>query len=105
MGTNYYLRTDICPHCGRYEEELHIGKSSVGWKFLFSTDLGKSYSEIFVALQRNKYSIYDEYGRSVKFEELIDLISNKQNGRSHKAEKPDYYIEVDGYDFSERYFR
>jgi hypothetical protein len=34
MGTNYYLYRDVCPHCGRAEEEpLHIGKSSAGWCF------------------------------------------------------------------------
>lgn len=33
MGTNYYLKIDPCPHCGRCDEEWHIGKSSGGWCF------------------------------------------------------------------------
>jgi len=33
MGTNYYLKVDPCPHCGRSDERLHIGKSSAGWCF------------------------------------------------------------------------
>lgn len=27
MGTNYYHRTNICAHCGRHDEPVHIGKS------------------------------------------------------------------------------
>lgn len=35
MGTNYYLHreSDTCPHCGRTDNPLHIGKSSIGWCF------------------------------------------------------------------------
>lgn len=33
MGTNYYWIKDACPHCGRSDEPLHIGKSSGGWCF------------------------------------------------------------------------
>ena len=35
MGTNYYLRTDVCQHCNRERERIHVGKSSFGWPFLF----------------------------------------------------------------------
>ena len=33
MGTNYYLRLKVCPHCAKPEKTIHIGKSSVGWCF------------------------------------------------------------------------
>lgn len=33
MGTNYYLRTPACPHCGHAPAKIHIGKSSAGWNF------------------------------------------------------------------------
>ncbi len=33
MGTNYYLHRNVCPHCGRGDDPLHIGKSSAGWCF------------------------------------------------------------------------
>ena len=33
MGTNYYLHRNVCAHCGRGDEALHIGKSSAGWCF------------------------------------------------------------------------
>lgn len=35
MGTNYYLHTDVCKHCKRSADRVHIGKSSSGWPFLF----------------------------------------------------------------------
>lgn len=34
MGTNYYLRHNACGGCGRYDD-IHIGKQSAGWSFLF----------------------------------------------------------------------
>lgn len=33
MGTNFYLHYDVCEHCRQGKRALHIGKSSVGWKF------------------------------------------------------------------------
>lgn len=33
MGTNYYYYQDVCPHCGKPDKKLHIGKSSGGWYF------------------------------------------------------------------------
>lgn len=41
MGTNYYVQTPPCPsacaHCSD-QEQLHLGKSSGGWRFLFRAD-------------------------------------------------------------------
>lgn len=34
MGTNYYVKINCCDKCNRYDQ-LHIGKSSAGWKFSF----------------------------------------------------------------------
>jgi len=34
MGTNYYIRYNLCNCCNRYDE-IHIGKSSAGWQFSF----------------------------------------------------------------------
>ena len=33
MGTNYYWTENPCPHCGRGDNQLHIGKKSAGWRF------------------------------------------------------------------------
>jgi len=35
MGTNYYLHQNVCEHCKRSDEPVHIGKSSGGWSFSF----------------------------------------------------------------------
>ena len=37
MGTNYYTEIEACECCGRRAEDLHIGKSSSGWRFLFQS--------------------------------------------------------------------
>lgn len=34
MGMNYTLHRNLCPHCGRGDEPLHIGKASLGWVFM-----------------------------------------------------------------------
>lgn len=34
MGTNYFWRDQPCGTCGRYDE-VHVGKSSAGWSFMF----------------------------------------------------------------------
>lgn len=33
MGTRYYYYPNPCEHCGRADERLYIGLSSVGWCF------------------------------------------------------------------------
>ncbi len=35
MGTNFYWRQPACAHCGRADNDLHVGKQSGGWSFLF----------------------------------------------------------------------
>lgn len=35
MGTNFYAKVNVCPHCHRPEKTLHIGKRSGGWEFSF----------------------------------------------------------------------
>lgn len=35
MGTNYYVASNLCECCDRYDEDYHIGKSSQGWAFSF----------------------------------------------------------------------
>lgn len=67
MGTNYYLRYNECQCCGRYDE-VHIGKSSFGWRFAWH-----GYTEAPAGLHPiksvadwrdaiKKGTIYNEYG-------------------------------------------
>jgi hypothetical protein len=107
MGTNYYLRKpegETCEHCGRADryEELHIGKSSAGWKFCFDN----WYKEIpsFDAWKEilNKYpdKIFNEYNERITVKELIELIEAKQKGGRSEIDSSHEYEDKDGYRFS-----
>lgn len=121
MGTNYYVHTPACPnacdHCSA-SEQLHLGKSSVGWKFLHQADddwpRDKAYS---LWLERAKSGeIRDEYDRPITLDELLAFIERKQDERSHLDDYPDrprgpLYESLrasdfacEGYDFCDRYF-
>jgi len=110
MGTNYYLRKpegDICTHCGRGEsyEELHIGKSSAGWKFCFDHEGNRfnSFSEWKQIISKFPDKIYNEYGQKIKPEDLYEKIKSKQSCLSHYAKEEgsasQNEYEVDGYRF------
>lgn len=82
MGTNYYTDAEPpCPCCGRGGEQLHIGKSSSGWQFLFAPypDLGlttcKAWRE-FLATRE----IRDEYGDKHTLDDLMRLVESKRGG-------------------------
>jgi len=97
MGTNYYTKIKECEHCGRFEE-IHLGKSSVGWKFCFNLN-GKKYYQNYGELKdflQDKL-IKNEYEEVVSFEKFIELIQNKQ---SAKSDQSDYgAININGYIF------
>ena len=118
MGTNYYIRSKPCECCGRGGEPLHIGKSSVGWKFSFHVegeiDTGKKWREV---LFNTAEIIEDEYGDQITGPDLWDLIEYKQHHDKLTLEncwqlcgcspschdrKPDsrFYLDEDGYSFS-----
>ena len=116
MGTNYYLRHEECECCKRHSD-LHIGKSSMGWKFLlhgyrYDWDLPAKFNlkhlQDFNAWQTlmKQYPIYNEYGDKVDYQDLINLIEEKQGeGRSHVT-NPDVgiviaetWVDEDGYEF------
>jgi hypothetical protein len=95
MGTNYYYRTNICKTCGRYEE-VHVGKSSVGWQFTFHMPEGiviKSAKAMRTFLDGKL--IFDEYGKTVTHEEFWEMVESKQGKRRNEP----LSINVEGYDF------
>jgi hypothetical protein len=114
MGTNYY----VVPNRPSVETPIHIGKSSMGWKFLFH-DVNEpywsvpvvwhTYDEVKDWLYKNtvvskNYVIIDEYDGRVEYEEFIDLVEYKQE---HYADNPDnftYCRNVNGYRFDDREF-
>lgn len=122
MGTNYYIRYNICECCDRHDE-LHLGVSSYGWSFTFQainqrlsfkeTDpkaalLGENETRFIIVAYRNwkefitRYvinyktaKIYDEYEDEVSPKQLYDLIESKKNGKSHYKEAQDKYSFLD----------
>lgn len=90
MGTNYYIQNqNKCPTCGHAEEDdIHIGKSSAGWKFLFNAIQYKSFDEWLPVLQANSDFIYDEYKKKHDLDQFLEFIESKKDGMSDE----DYYL-------------
>lgn len=103
MGTNYFLRVNNCKECGRYEE-VHIGKKSFGWKFVFSIDLGHSYKDVMKLLEENKNNIYNEYNENVFLDKFKKIVEESQSELTHNTYNNNYTDEQ-GYDFCDRDFR
>jgi hypothetical protein len=89
MGTNYYVKDEpCCPTCGRASDVYHIGKSSMGWKFLFRgyEEQGlTSASKWFEYLASR--NIVDEYGTEWSLHGFILLVNSKMDGRVHYDSK------------------
>lgn len=75
MGTNYYAETSV----HGVPITMHIGKSSIGWKFLFAEyDNLQTWTEWRNFLNIGSVRIKDEYDRDVTFDELSEIIEVKQ---------------------------
>lgn len=125
MGTNYYVASNLCECCNRYDEEYHIGKSSFGWAFSF-----RGYrSERLVSWKQWKEFlkdkiIMDEYRDRVNYDWFVQYIEGEKSpsfvrptgkknllhneqGRTDKYPwfNPEYdWDDEDGYSFSSREF-
>ncbi len=80
MGTNYYLRRNICPHCGRRDDDLHIGKSSFGWCFLlhvYPEDGIHDLPDWERLWAQAGARIFDEYGREVSVADMREVITER----------------------------
>lgn len=80
MGTNYYINNTDGEH-------IHIGKSSMGWQFIFNVanrytndplDSFDSWMSYLDVETRKGAEIQDEYGRPITYQELRDHIVLKQ---------------------------
>lgn len=81
MGTNYYLlKSKHCEHCGHtHEDRKHLGKSSVGWKFLFQADAVTNFLEVTqIPIKYPDYKIIDEYDREMTHIEFLEMVMRKQ---------------------------
>ena len=68
--------------------EIHLGKSSCGWQFLFNHNYWKYYDytqeSIKTFMRSCEYSM-DEYGNKISVEEFWDLVDKKKNGLTGKT--------------------
>lgn len=78
MGTNYYHRTNVCEHCGRGDDDVHIGKSSGGWTFSFHGTAEIRSWEDWLKVLRGGGEIFDEYERRVTLRDFIKLVDDKR---------------------------
>lgn len=110
MGTNYYFHPSEDDKELGFVESIHIGKSSVGWSFIFhgyeQDDLARSIGDSDGILYRKKApnlsirskkdwfeifsnhtgTIKNEYGKTLTIEEFLQLVdefspSSEYNGR------------------------
>jgi hypothetical protein len=94
VGTNFYIRDgkkcphcgEKCPHCGGNickecngtgRIDLHIGKQSFGWKFIFNPEYSSA-KEWFKKIRQNKDNIINEYHEEVFADYLINDIKANQ---------------------------
>jgi len=129
MGTNYYLYINICPHCKKEDERIHLGKKSWGWAFSvqgfkYLDFFGKAAND-FIEHALNYYSITewktwkdilknmpkswiikDEEDREVTVKDFIKLVESSykvKKNLKHAIECPSErdYLDDDGYSISE----
>ena len=106
MGTNYYARCNICERCKRYDE-LHIGKSSMGWTFGFhATEKIRSWQSWREFLDSKSIKIVDEYGREVSFLDFEDIIISKRKEKHNHAREysEGSFLDEEGHSFTEGEF-
>lgn len=104
MGTNYYLRYNICKCCGRFNQ-YHIGKDSGGWKFLFHIDSAhKNIDDWLENMRSSRYEIYDEYDNRISYHDFIFMIRSKQKEKSRVIEYPKSFTTDEKYDYSKGEF-
>jgi hypothetical protein len=113
MGENYFLKSSACPTCSHSAEPLHIGKSSIGWKFLL-----RVYPEfdIYSFIDWNNYItvriavdscvIVNEYDVVIKSVDFLELVHSKQKSKTHVGLQDEYiYSDPSGFDMCRNYFR
>ena len=88
MGTNYYVASNVCECCNRYDQEYHIGKASHGWAFSFRGYRAERLVSWAAWKQflRDKI-IIDEYHLRVDYDWFVHMI---------ETEKAPGYVREDG---------
>jgi len=125
MGDNYYVASNHCECCNRYDEDYHIGKSSHGWAFSFRGYRGERLVSwaAWKEFLRDK-TIMNEYGERVDYDWFVNHIETykspryvDKHGRKNQIHNeagrndkypwfdPEYdWDDEEGYSFSSREF-
>ena len=101
MGTNYYAIKKATPSDKKrikqlidldqwqqvrreLPEEIHIGKSSMGWSFCFDHNHWEYWGKTKKSLESflGECFIYDEYGSFWELKDFWELVNDKKDGRN-----------------------
>ena len=80
MGTNYYLHSKVCSHCGKPAEVLHIGKSSAGWCVALHVYPDQGINDLTdwrAKIYDPDSKIFDEYGRDIENGDMMMKITDR----------------------------
>lgn len=114
MGTNYYAVKSK----PTTREPIHIGKSSLGWMFLFqaqnevwddppvawhSFDELKTWLKKYV-VEEGSYVILDEYDEVISYDDFISMVEEKQKADRNNPENFEFCENVNGYRFMDQEF-
>lgn len=81
MGTNYYLSSEPCPHCGRRQPVRHIGKSSAGWCFalhVYQDEGIKDLADWDVLFSQEGAVISSDHGVTLTRDQMIAVITERK---------------------------
>jgi hypothetical protein len=123
MGCNYYakkkatpgLKANIKAHIDveAFDEaialipkQIHIGKSSGGWKFLFNHNNWQHFGKTIESLQLflKQCIITDEYGDEISYEAFWKFVETKQGGLDNIQYYNKYPAQFNGQYYQEDHF-
>lgn len=95
MGMNYHTYAgNSCSHCGRGDEEVHLGKSSVGWDF--SLHLHPEFYADWESMKQwlKGRTIKNEHEAVYTHEQFVEMVERKQKERpfAHKNDQYGHYV-------------
>lgn len=94
MGTNYFLHSQQCPHCGvERKDKMHLGKSSAGWCFslhvypaLELNDWFDMWEYISFCTEEEGYEIKDDCGDTINPALFFTIVWDRHCNAPHDAE-------------------
>ena len=118
MGTNYYaykkltkeqknkivqsLENDeydsVIFDINQLSNEVHIGKQSYGWKFIFNPNLFKYYEPTIKSiddyLRGDNILLKDEYGRKISIDEFWKMVENSKDKLDNREYNQKHHDEM-----------